>query len=302
MQYVYNTNPKGDISMNELTKTHIEKKNTRKMVYDSIYKQCCEKIRYMNKQWHKTSCSFIVPSIQIGLPIYKMETCVVYLMHKLKQKGFYLEFLYPNKLNISWEQALIRELKNNDNEWHNITDGKLYGNGSGGESRDAIDYSNHAPLSQIVSQSLIEPLRWDQKILTQQPNAIRELENIRNDQQSQYQQQQCGSVDRISSAPMFSNSFNNLPAPISTQTHSRRNYVPPPIVVSGGDSKQDEQQQRERARKRRAKRENEERYKNEQERIAEVIRKKNNDAMRALNFSTAQKDEKPHKKVLQIKP
>jgi len=296
--------------MNELTRTHIEKKNTRKMVYESIYKQCCEKIRYMNKQWHKTSCSFIVPSIQIGLPIYKMETCIVYLMHQLKKKGFYLEFLFPNKLNISWEQALIRELKDNDTEWHNITGGKLYGNGSGGESRDNIDnidYSNHAPLSQIVSQTNPslgnEALRWDQQILNQQPNnSIKELENIRSNQQSQYQQ--CPpTIDKISSAPMFSSSFTNLPAPVSTQTHSRRNYVPPPIVVSGGgDSKEDEQRQRERARKRRTKRQNEERYKNEQERIAEVIRKKNNDAMRALNFSTAQKDDKPHKKVLQIKP
>ena len=257
-------------------------------------------------QWHKSSCSFIVPSIQIGLPIYKMETCIVYLMHELKKEGFYIEFLYPNKLNISWEQALIRALKNNDSEWHNLTGGKLYGNGSGGESRDSldtIDYSNHAPLSQIVSQtnpSLIEPVRWDQRILSQQPNPIRELENIRDNQNSQYI---CPTPPKISSAPMFSSSFTNLPSPVSTQTHSRQNYVPPPIVVSGaGNSNGDEQKERERVRRRRTKRQNEEKYKNEQDRIAEVIRKKNNDAMRALNFSQAQKDDKPHRKVLQIKP
>ena len=32
-----------DISISELTQTHIEKKNIRKMVYDNIYKQFCEK-------------------------------------------------------------------------------------------------------------------------------------------------------------------------------------------------------------------------------------------------------------------
>ena len=164
MQYLY-AKEKSDISMAELTRTHIEKKNTRKMVYDNIYKQCCEKIRYMNGQWHKTCCSFIVPSIQIGMPIYKMETCIVYLMYKLKQKGFYLEFLYPNKLNISWKHALIKELKNNDSEWHKITEGKLYGNNFNKEIRDNIDsinnipvsVGNQAPLSQIAMETLALP-------------------------------------------------------------------------------------------------------------------------------------------------
>ena len=317
MQYMYNTKNKGgDISISELTKTHIEKKNIKKMVYDNIYKQCCEKIRYMNSQWHKTCCSFIVPSIQMGMPIYKMETCIIYLMYKLKQKGFYLEFLYPNKLNISWKHALIKELKSNDNEWHKITEGKLYGTGSG-DSRDVLDTFNpnaHAPLSQIVSQTDFQsqspfyssnpppPLfssnsgssgsgsRWDSR-----PNDLQRVESIRNAQAQTFQSQ--ASSQRMPSQSSLS--ICGPPPPM--QTHNRPTPTPPPMIISTGGPEEDEKDRR-RTRRKRDKRRNEERYKNEQARIAEVVRRKNNEAMRALNFSTTNTEkDKKHKKVLQIK-
>jgi hypothetical protein len=320
---MYNTKQKAkDISMSELTRTHIEKKNTRKMVYDNIYKQCCEKIRYMNSQWHKTCCSFIVPSIQMGMPIYKMETCIVYLMYKLKQKGFYLEFLYPNKLNISWKHALIRELKNNDGEWHKITQGKLYGNGNegneGNEQRDNIDSFNaiaplsRAPLSQLASTNQQQAIfgtqqyisvdgpsnRWDHNTnnLNNPTNQLQRVESIRNQQSQTFQRT---SSMALPPRGMVGGPSVRPPPPLDARTHSRSSHIPAPILISTSGSAEDARD-RDRSRKRTTKKRNEERYRNEQNRIAEVVRRKNNEAMRALNFSTSDTD-KTHKKVLKIK-
>ena len=47
MQYIYSKPDIGEITLKELTRAHIEKTNARKMVYETVYKQCCEKIRYI---------------------------------------------------------------------------------------------------------------------------------------------------------------------------------------------------------------------------------------------------------------
>ena len=96
----------------------------------------------------------------------------------------------------------------------------------------------------------------------------------------------------------------SLPPPVSSKSHNRPEHIPPPIIVSGdGDRDKDiEEQQKEKERlvKKRHRKQNEELYRSEQEKIADVVRRKNNETMRELNFSTAPKDKK-HKKVLQIK-
>jgi hypothetical protein len=270
MQYIYAKSDIGDISLKELTRAHIEKTNARKMVYDTIYKQCCEKIRYMNTQWHKTECSFIVPSIQIGMPLYKMETCVVYLMYKLRLKGFNIQFMYPNRLSISWKHALIRDLKENDKEWHKITEGRLYGD----NDRDKID------STLIFSQPNTYYVSERPALQNQQPpfNQLEQAEKYRYEQMKLMQSE----VQLPSLA---------LPAP------NQQNI--PSIVVEAAIT-EDERKEDEKIRRKRDRKTNDIMYRNEQARIADVISRKNQEALRALNFSKPLHEK--HKKVLQIKP
>ena len=269
MQYIYAKPDIGDITLKELTRAHIEKTNARKMVYDTIYKQCCEKIRYMNSQWHKTACYFIVPSIQIGMPLYKMETCVVYLMYKLKQKGFSIEFVYPNRLTISWKHALLRDLKENDKEWHKITEGRLYDN-----ERDIIDSTNTFPQTNYISQST--------QLSQLQP-------------QSQYDQLQQAEKYRYEQMKLMQSEV----APPSLALPSPDQQSVPSIVIQA-EATEDERRETDRTMRKRARKAIDMSYRNEQARIADVISRKNQDAMRALNFSKPHNEK--HKKVLQIKP
>lgn len=273
MQYVYAKQDIGDISLKELTRAHIEKTNARKMVYDTIYKQCCEKIRYMNSQWHKTACYFIVPSIQIGMPLYKMETCVVYLMYKLKQKGFSIEFIYPNRLTISWKHALLRDLKENDKEWHKITEGRLYDTNN---DRDRIDSTDVFPQPSVGYYISDKTQKYNQP--TSQYDQLEQAEKYRYEQMRLMQNE----VQPPSLA---------LPPP--------NQQIVPSIVVEAAAT-EEERKETDRSIRKRARKANDMMYRNEQARIADVISRKNQDAMRALNFSKPSNEK--HKKVLQIKP
>lgn len=311
MQYMYNRpNSDGEISMNELTQAHIEKKNNKKMIYENLYKQCCQKIRYMNEQWHKTSCNFIVPSIQMGMPIYKMDTCIVFIMYQLKQKGFFVQFVYPNILNISWKHALIRALKQDDKEWYKITEGKLYdtkvtetnnnyvndyqiggggGGGSSGIGGVSSDFSNNG-------------LRWDYAILQNQQEIPMHIDQSTS---SLYSQEMANErAQELAQAQIMQHEFMEQARMrgISGSNNDDVKVFRDTIIVEAGG--EEEQKEREHDRKKRMRKANEQRYKTEQQRIADVISKKNNEAMRSITYSSKNsdrdKDGHKNKKVLKI--
>lgn len=295
MQYVYNRPTSNmDISMGELTQAHIEKKNNRKMIYENLYKQCCEKIRYMNEQWHKTSCNFIVPSIQMGMPIYKMETCIVFIMYQLKEKGFFVQFVYPNILNISWKHALIRALKQDDKEWYKITEGKLYDTKITNSERE-LQLQPQPQPQPILGRDSSNGLRWDYALLQDQQQI---------DTSSLYSQEIVNErAQEIAQAQIIQHDFMEqarMRGITDTNTDDVKVYRDTIVVEAGGE---EELKEREHDRKKRIRKANEQRYKTEQQRIADVISKKNNEAMRAITYTNkknSDRDGHTNKKVLKI--
>lgn len=281
--------------MNELTQAHIEKKNNRKLIYENLYKQCCEKVRYMNEQWHKTSCNFIVPSIQMGMPIYKMETCIVFIMYQLKQKGFFVQFVYPNILNISWKHALIRALKQDDKEWYKITEGKLY------------DTKISDPGEQIGQQQLVDNVRWDYALLQGQQDvsggisggisgsisgggSVGVLNNEMTASSSLYSRERANErAQEIAQAQLIQHDYMEQAkmrgiVGVNQPQEEIQLFRDTITVEAGGE---EETKAREHDRKKRIRKANEQRYKTEQQRIADVISKKNSQAMRALTYSSS---------------
>lgn len=293
MQYAYSkgnlTNKEQKkISIDELTKAHIEKKNTRKMIYENIYKQCCEKIRFMNQQYHMTSCDFIVPLIQIGMPMYKLETCVVFVMHYLKQEGFYVEFMYPNRLIISWDHALRRALKKNDKEWHKITEGgKLY------EQPDLLDKGDYygakvnEPMAANDTTTNVDK-RWDYAL-------IHEKEVMHNVQQQEQEKLRQQLHDKQIQQEQLQRQLQQR------QMEQQQLFNQQMVVSAGFPEDKDEEKEQENSRKVQVRRQKEQKYQQEQKHIADVIRRKNNEALKSLAYSrTDSSSSKPHKKFLQI--
>uniref|UniRef100_A0A6C0B1T2 Uncharacterized protein n=1 Tax=viral metagenome TaxID=1070528 RepID=A0A6C0B1T2_9ZZZZ len=48
-------------------------------------------------------CWFVVPEIMIGVPKYNQAACIAYLVDKLKENGFLVQYIHPNTLMISWK-------------------------------------------------------------------------------------------------------------------------------------------------------------------------------------------------------
>lgn len=293
-----------DISLKQLIQVHEDRKNNKKMVYESVYLQCCEKIRHINDQFYMTSCYFTVPGMQYGMPPYKIETCVVYVMVKLRRKGFQVEFMYPNRLWISWSSALTKALKKSDSDWYTISkESKLttpsapspYGEGitKGGDPL-SIDYhllkspikrqSNgieayNARSSASDSQSTNNNVRWDYPLIRKK--------NVMNSSSSQIQQRRSSSNKIVTAQPP-----TTIAPPARTPPISQPHIFPglsstpsstPPIA--------------EREKKRESERDI--RKKREQMEIENIIKRKNNEALSALTYPV--KSDKKHKKILQIK-
>lgn len=57
-------------------------------------------------------CWFVVPETIIGVPKYDQAGCIAYIMDKLQENGFAVQYFHPNTILISWEHwipAYVRE-------------------------------------------------------------------------------------------------------------------------------------------------------------------------------------------------
>lgn len=46
---------------------------------------------------------FVVPEFIFGESVYDKSECIAYIVSKLEDNGFFIKFMYPNTLFISWE-------------------------------------------------------------------------------------------------------------------------------------------------------------------------------------------------------
>jgi len=46
---------------------------------------------------------FTIPEYIFGEPVYEKTDCIAYVVAKLEENGFFIKFIYPNTLFVSWE-------------------------------------------------------------------------------------------------------------------------------------------------------------------------------------------------------
>jgi hypothetical protein len=88
-----------------ITSLHKEKyiKETYKIdIYNIVLNKCVEKIIYTNSNTDKTYIIFEIPKILIGYPNYDMKSCILFVINKLSQNGYIIDFIEPFYLYIDW--------------------------------------------------------------------------------------------------------------------------------------------------------------------------------------------------------
>lgn len=91
------------INIDELNKINEDKFKKRLEIYDKVLKKVHERIKNIAYSARGgVFCFYIVPSFIFGIPIYDINTCIVYIVNNLIKNGFIVNYTHPNLLYISW--------------------------------------------------------------------------------------------------------------------------------------------------------------------------------------------------------
>jgi len=102
-------------------KLNIDELYERKRQYDlnqlGLYNKLLNRIHVRIKTTARQKideqfCWFIVPEIMIGVPKYNQAACIAYLVDKLKENGFLVQYIHPNTLMISWKHFVPSYVRN----------------------------------------------------------------------------------------------------------------------------------------------------------------------------------------------
>ena len=89
-------------SITKLHEERDEKVKSKNGIFKIILNKCVEKIVYTNRYTDKTFIIFEVPKVLIGYPSYDMNSCMSYMISRLSNSGYIVEFIEPFYLYIDW--------------------------------------------------------------------------------------------------------------------------------------------------------------------------------------------------------
>ena len=142
----------GKVNIDEL----FDRKKKRDLKQISIFSKILNRI---HKRIHITGRSrkgeryiwFNVPEFIFGEPNYDQGDCLGYLVSKLEENGFYVKYLHPNTLFISWENYVPAYARNEFKKKTGITvdeRGNIVDRGEDPEALDKVNNDPHIRLQQ----------------------------------------------------------------------------------------------------------------------------------------------------------
>jgi hypothetical protein len=88
-------------NVSELHKKQKEKENNRNQIYKNICEKCFKKIREVSLN-EQTFCFYTIPEYIVGLPLYNMTECIMFILNVLHEKGFHARYCDYFTIYISW--------------------------------------------------------------------------------------------------------------------------------------------------------------------------------------------------------
>lgn len=91
------------LNINNLHNEILEREAKKELIYEDVYKKVVDKIKYTNKKSSDCFLIYSCPNYIYGVPRYSIEPCIAYIMKKLIDHYFRVNFYAPNILFISWQ-------------------------------------------------------------------------------------------------------------------------------------------------------------------------------------------------------
>jgi hypothetical protein len=150
------------INIPSISSLHNEKnikEKARNDMFTIVLNKCIEKIIYTNRHTDKTFVIFEVPRVLIGYPLYDMKSCIIFLMQKLVNNNYYIEFIEPFYLYIDWGSShfknKVKKERDNDNEHSKHKSLKF--------NEDLIRKTLAAPKIEFIYEDLVKNTRKNKK-------------------------------------------------------------------------------------------------------------------------------------------
>lgn len=92
------------INIEELHRTREKKIKEKVGAFKEVLRLCHLQIKKTARDTNECYCSYIIPPIIFGYPLYDINSCTLYVVEKLVENGFNVVYTHPNLLLISWYQ------------------------------------------------------------------------------------------------------------------------------------------------------------------------------------------------------
>jgi hypothetical protein len=126
------------------------KESSKHGIFNIVLNKITQKIIYTNRHTDQTYIIFEIPKILIGYPQYDMKSCLLFIMNKLTNNGYIVEFMQPFYLYIDWGSSL------NSNNSNNITHITNKMPSISHKHKDKLRAQTRALLNQFPNTSQIE--------------------------------------------------------------------------------------------------------------------------------------------------
>ena len=94
-----------------------ENKQRRDLKQISIFNKILNRIQHRIVLTGRTKKNerhiwFTIPEYIFGEPIYDKAECIAYIIHKLEDNGFFIRYMHPNTLFVSWDNWVPSYVRN----------------------------------------------------------------------------------------------------------------------------------------------------------------------------------------------
>ena len=90
------------INIDELHRKQYDKVKKKIEAFQEVLRICQQHIKKHAEDTNECYCSYVIPQMVYGYPLYDINSCILYLVEKLVDNGFKVLYTHPNLLLISW--------------------------------------------------------------------------------------------------------------------------------------------------------------------------------------------------------
>jgi hypothetical protein len=114
-------------------------------IFNKILNRIQKRIQFTSKMKRDDKhIWFVVPEYIFGEPVYDKGDCIAYVVSKLEDNGFYIKYVHPNTLFISWENWVPSYVRTELKKKRGIVvdeHGNVVSNKEDDEKEENMDYS-----------------------------------------------------------------------------------------------------------------------------------------------------------------